>query len=88
MTELRNSTIHEFIGLTTKIVQSTNKQIIGITGTIVYETKNMFQLKTKFGLKQIPKNNNIWEFPMNDNKMTVNGNLLAKRSYDRLEINL
>ena len=87
MIDLRNN-IREFIGLTAEIMKSTNKQIIGQKGIVMYETKNMFMLKTKFGLKQIPKDCNTWKFSVNNNEIIVNGDLLTKRSYDRLEIGI
>ena len=62
MIELTNNIIHEFIGLTAEIIESTNKQIIGQSGIVMNETRNMFLLKTKFGLKQIPKDCSIWKF--------------------------
>jgi len=85
MTELRNN-IQEFIGLRTEIIKSTNKQIIGQKGTIMNETKNMFLLKTKFGLKHMPKDTNTWKFSIDSNEIIIDGDLLTKRSYDRLEI--
>ena len=87
MIDLRNN-IQELIGLRTEIMKSTNKQIIGQKGIIVDETKNTFMLKTKFGLKQIPKDCNTWKFSVNNNEIIVNGDLLTKRSYDRLEIEI
>ena len=42
-----NITSHEFIGLNTKIVESSNPQIIGLNGIIIDETKSMFTLNTK-----------------------------------------
>jgi len=86
MIELTNNITHEFIGLTAEIVESTNKQIIGQRGIVMNETRNMFLLKTKFGLKQIPKDCNIWKFFANNDQIIINGNLLIKRPHDRLEI--
>jgi len=37
---------HEFIGLETKIINSSNPQVIGLNGTIINETKSMFTLNT------------------------------------------
>ena len=36
---------HEFIGLQTQIINSTNQQVIGLNGTIINETKSMFTIK-------------------------------------------
>jgi len=86
MIELTNNIIHEFIGLTAEIIESTNKQIIGQRGIVMNETKNMFLLKTKFGLKQIPKNYNVWKFFTDNDQVVINGSSLIKRPHDRLEI--
>ena len=84
MIESKNNLIHEFTGMKAQIIKSTNKQIIGQSGIIINETKNMFLLKTKFGLKQIPKSESTWKFITNRNEITINGNLLLKRPYEIL----
>ena len=50
-----NITSHEFIGLNTEIVQSTNPQVIGLNGRIINETKSMFAINTENGIKSIVK---------------------------------
>jgi len=75
---------HEFIGLNTHIVESTNSQIIGLNGTIINETKSMFTLNTKNGIKLIPKSNSIWKFSLNNEKISVDGSKIQKRPFDRL----
>ena len=86
MIKLTNNITHEFVGLTVEIIESTNKQIIGQSGIVKNETRNMFLLKTKFGLKQIPKDCNVWKFFVNNDQVVINGSLLIKRPQDRLEI--
>lgn len=46
---------HELIGLKTEIIDSSNKEILGLNGTIVDETKSMFVIDTTLGYKKIPK---------------------------------
>ena len=46
---------HEIIGLHATIIESSNSQLKGLNGIIVYETKNTFMLETINGLKTIPK---------------------------------
>ena len=53
---------HEFIGLDTKIINSSNPQVVGLNGTIINETKSMFTLNTEKGTKMIPKLTNDWGF--------------------------
>ena len=84
MITAENITRHEFIGLDTQIVDSTNSQIIGLNGTIINETKSMFSLNTVNGIKLIPKSNNIWKFNVNNQQITVDGSKIQKRPFDRL----
>jgi len=85
MITLENIPKHELIGLKTIISDSTNKQIIGLNGTVVDETKSMFIINTKNGLKMIPKKHNTWKFHVNNKETTLSGTLFEKRSFDRLE---
>ena len=79
-----NLHVHEMIGLKSEIVKSSNSEIIGLKGTIVNETKNMFTLETKFGMKSIPKDHNTWRISFNQNKKEIEGNTLLKRPHERL----
>jgi RNase P/RNase MRP subunit p29 len=85
MITLENIPAHELVGLKTIISDSPNKQIIGLYGTIVDETKFMFIINTKKGFKMIPKKHNTWKFNVNNTETTLSGTLLEKRSFDRLE---
>ena len=71
MRTLENILQHEFIGMDTKVTESTNSHIIGLNGTIVNETKSMFALNTKKGMKWILKSNNSWKFDLNGQKTKV-----------------
>lgn len=72
------------IGLKTVLTASPNNQVVGLTGTIVDETKSMFTINTKNGFKMIPKKQNTWKFFSDGKELTFSGNLLEKRSFDRL----
>ncbi|NIP62469.1 MAG: ribonuclease P protein subunit [Nitrosopumilaceae archaeon] len=76
---------HELVGLDVQLVDGSNPQIIGINGTIINETRYMFTLKTKKGIKNVPKNFNSWKFKI-DEDVTVDGKLLTKRPFERLVI--
>ena len=69
---------HEFIGLQTQIMNSTNQQVIGLNGTIINETKSMFTLNTEKGIKMIPKTTSDWRFSINNQNMTVKGSTITK----------
>ena len=75
---------HEFIGLDTEIVQSTNPQVIGLNGRIINETKSMFTINTKNGVKSIAKSTNDWKFSIQNKDIIVDGSKIAKRPFDRI----
>ena len=75
---------HEIIGLHATIIESSNSQLKGLNGIVVYETKNTFMLKTKNGLKIIPKLFNKWEFQINKLKIVVEGLIMRKKPQNRI----
>ena len=79
-----NITLHELIGLDTKIIQSSNIQSVGLKGKVVDETKSMFILRTENGVKKFPKENTSWRFSFGNNEIILNGNMLTKRPYERM----
>jgi len=84
MITIDNITSHEFIGLHTEIIQSSNPQIIGLNGRIVDETKSMFTINTKNGTKSIAKAENSWKFSIENKDIVINGSKIAKRPFDRI----
>ena len=81
-----NITSHEFIGLNTEIVKSTNPQVIGLNGRIIDETKSMFTINTENGSKSIMKSSNSWKFSIENKETIIEGSKITKRSFDRLGI--
>jgi ribonuclease P protein subunit POP4 len=79
-----NITSHEFIGLDTEITNSSNPQIIGLNGRIIHETKSMFMINTKDGIKSIAKSKNSWKFSIESKDVIVEGSKIAKRPFDRI----
>jgi len=77
-------TRHEFIGLNTQIVGSSNQQVIGLNGTIINETKSMFTINTKRGIKNIAKSTSDWKFLISGQNTIVNGSKIAKRPFERI----
>ena len=84
MITLNTITRHEFIGLETQIVKSSNSEVVGLNGTIINETKSMFTINTKKGLKNIPKSTNDWKFLVGNKKMIVKGSEITKRPFERI----
>jgi ribonuclease P protein subunit POP4 len=56
MTSPENVLVHEIIGLDAKIVKSTDPTLEGISGSIVFETKNTISIRrSNSSIKQIAK---------------------------------
>ncbi|MDH3313386.1 MAG: ribonuclease P protein subunit [Nitrosopumilus sp.] len=81
-----NITSHEFIGLNTEIVKSTNPQVIGLNGRIINETKSMFTINTENGTKSIAKSTNSWKFSIENKDVIIEGSKITKRPFDRLGV--
>ena len=86
MITLNTITRHEFIGLETQIVKSSNSEVVGLNGTIINETKSMFTINTQKGIKKIPKLTNEWKFFIQGKESTVNGSKIAKRPFERIGV--
>ncbi len=77
---------HCLIGLSVRIVQSTNSLYNNITGIIVDETKNTLTIKTQTNEKQIPKTSCVFQFRLSDKLLVeVKGNLLLGRPEERIK---
>lgn len=50
-----NVLVHEIIGLGAKIVESTDPTLNGVSGSIVFETRNTISIRTDSAVKQIAK---------------------------------
>ena len=74
----------DLIGQDVTISDSKNKQIIGINGKIIMETKNMIVMHTQNGKRSIPKN--ICQFSNNDKIIQIDSTKLNKRPHERLEM--
>jgi ribonuclease P protein subunit POP4 len=75
---------HEFIGLDTKVINSSNSEVVGLNGTVINESKSMFTINTEKGMKMIPKSTNDWEFTITGKNMTVKGSTITKRPFERV----
>ena len=74
----------DLIGQDVTITGSDNKEIIGISGKIIMETKNMITLDTKNGKKNLPKD--ICQLSNNEGNITTDSTRLSKRPHERLEM--
>jgi ribonuclease P protein subunit POP4 len=55
MITMANVLSHELIGLRAKIVTSTQPGLVGVGGTVVFETKNTLTIRSGNSTKIIPK---------------------------------
>ena len=74
----------DLIGKNVTISESKNKEIIGINGKIIMETKNMIVMNTKNGKRSIPKN--ICQLSNNGEVIQTDSTKLNKRPHERLEM--
>jgi len=83
---MKLSMVSEFdlIGQSVTILNSKNKEIVGIKGKIIMETKNMIVLDTENGEKHIPKN--ICQISNNEGIIKTDSTKLSKRPHERLEM--
>lgn len=79
-----NITSHELIGLRARVASSASAQLVGMAGTVVYETKNMLLLETEGKTRYVAKKACTWEFDSDGAKITVSGADIAKRPADRI----
>ena len=78
--------IIEIIGLNGTVVQSSNKNLLGITGQIIDETKYMIVMDTKPGKRSIPKNSSKLQVVKDGKMLMIDGLQMLKRPYERMEI--
>ena len=74
----------DLIGQDVTITSSKNKEIVGINGKIIMETKNMIVIDTKNGKRNIPKN--ICQLSNNGQVIQTDSTKLNKRPHERLEM--
>ena len=72
----------EFIGKKVEIVESKNKDLVGIKGKIVDETKNMFEIESNGKTKKVQKN--ICKFKFLPENIVVEGKIINYRPEDRI----
>lgn len=70
----------ELIGCTATVLASPNKNLVGLAGTIVDETKNTFTLETKEGTKMVQKSKNTFALIINNQTVEVDGSSLIRKT--------
>jgi len=76
--------VTEFLGLDVVVRSSTNRSLTGLCGKVVAETMKTFSVRTKSGVKVVPKGNTVFEFKLGSgDAITVNGSDISKRPEER-----
>ena len=75
--------LHELIGLPVKVVLASSQNIIGLSGTVVDETKNTLVVGTARGEKSVPKASCTFEFAFRGKHVRVEGSRICFRPEDR-----
>jgi ribonuclease P protein subunit POP4 len=81
----QNIVRHELIGLSVKVVESTNPSLLEISGRVVDETKNTLLIETRKGERRVPKTYSRFQFALPDGqKVLVSGFILHSQPENRM----
>ncbi len=76
----------EFIGSKAKVVDSTNADNVGISGTVIDETRNTLSIRRRDADKIVIKDSSVFHFTMPDGTVVeVDGKIIVGRPEDRLK---
>lgn len=75
----------ELIGLNVKVVGCDNPSNEGINGKIINETKNIIVVETKEQQKKLVKDQCVFEFIINNEKIKIQGKSINKRPEERIK---
>ena len=75
----------ELIGLNVKVIRSDNPSNEGINGRIIDETKSMIIIETEKKQKKLIKDQCVFEFMLNNEKITIQGKSISKRPEERIK---
>ncbi|MEM3364849.1 MAG: ribonuclease P protein subunit [Candidatus Methanomethyliaceae archaeon] len=79
-----NLIYHDLVGLSAKVVSSTDPTQIGLEGIVADETKNMLTFSTKRGYKKVSKKNSLFTFYI-PQPVTIVGSMIAYDPAERLK---
>jgi ribonuclease P protein subunit POP4 len=78
---------HEVIGLNVRIASATNRQLTGLAGKVVDETKNTLTVFDGTKRRIVPKDTALFHFYLPTGEIVgVNGKRLVGRSEDRVKM--
>ena len=76
---------HELIGLKVKIIESSNRDALGIEGIVKDETRNTLIIETGKGYKTVIKDQCVFLFSLNSRKVKIKGSVIVGRPEDRIK---
>lgn len=77
---------HEFIGLQTKVVKSSNPSILGISGKVINETRKTFVILDNDKKKVVIKDIAVFNFILPDGTVVeIDGKVVIGRPEDRIK---
>jgi RNase P/RNase MRP subunit p29 len=74
----------ELIGRQAKVIGGKNPALVGISGKISDETKNMLLIKNENGTKKLIKSDCILSVKIEGRDVVIDGKQIAKRPEDRV----
>jgi len=75
----------ELICLGAEVISSTDPTLLGLSGTVVDETKNTLTIRTASGDKKVPKGVAVFRFSSTSGKRaTIEGHSLVMRPEEKL----
>jgi len=78
--------VNEFIGLDVKIIESTNKDYLGLKGKVIDESYNMIIISHENIIKKIPKKNCVFLFKSKKtSEIKILGSDIVGRPEDRIK---
>ena len=82
----RDLVCHELIGLPIAVARSTDDSKIGLTGTVVDESRNMLIIETTDGRRSVAKDECAFHFTLpQGERVEVEGTVLVARPEDRIK---
>ena len=82
----KNLMAHEMNGLMVEVINSSDKNKIGIKGTVIKETKNTFIIESKAKEKIIPKKETEIMFFVGKKKIKIKGEKIMEKPENRIKM--
>lgn len=83
MVSRKDILFHTFIGLPVEIINSSQRQLIGLKGTIADETKNLIVIEKDEKEIKVPKVSSVFRFTVDDGTVDIDGRKIAFRPHER-----